>query len=221
MWNWQITPQLSLTNAGRIDHLALARDGFVAAGNPYTQAAYNSATITAPSFNSGLVYQPTSNDTFRLLVGRGLQAPSLFDFGLQIFAKVGPFQLTLAGDPNIKPTTVTNYEVDYDRLVPPLDSTFTAAVYYQLNRDFMISAVNSPQVVTGTNIVELSQNFGNAEALGGEFGVHGSSDAGWRWNLSYSLFTVHQDLAYAPPVIPYDFTNSTPTSEVVFGLGYS
>jgi iron complex outermembrane receptor protein len=221
MWNWQITPQLALTTAGRIDVLMLGHDGSLAPGIPYTRAQYDSARLTAPSFNAGLVYRPTPVDTFRLLAGRGVQAPSLVDFGIQVTVPYGPYTIVAAGDPDIKPTTVTNYEADYDRAVPALGATLSAAVYYQINRDFLLSGISAPDVFSGYNVLGLSQNIGNAEALGGELGASGASPSCWRWNLSYALFTVRQNLIYLPPLTPFDFSNSTPESQLVFGLGYS
>jgi len=221
MWNWQITPRLALTIAGRIDVLTLGHNGSLAPGLPYTQAAYNAASLTAPSFNAGLVYRPTSRDTFRLLAGRGVQAPSLVDFGVQVVVPYGPTSLLAAGDPDVKPTSVTSYEADYDRSVPALGATLSAALYVQINRDFLLSGISAPDVPEGDTILGLSQNIGSAQALGGELGASGTTRSGWRWNLSYSLFTVRQDLTYLPPSSPYDFAGSTPVSEVVFGLGHS
>ncbi len=83
MWNWQITPELSLTNAIRVDDLHLHYSGTPAAGTGFTVADYNHATFIVPSFNSGLVFNLTEQDTLRLMLARGVQLPSLVDFGLQ------------------------------------------------------------------------------------------------------------------------------------------
>jgi outer membrane receptor for ferrienterochelin and colicins len=221
MWNWQITPQLSLTNAGRIDHLAVSFAGTTVPGNPATVADFNAATITAPSFNSGLVYQPDPNDTIRALVGRGVQAPSLVGLGVQAAVQHGPFNVVLAGDPNLKPMTVTNYELDYDRVLAAIDSTVSAAVFYQVNRGFQLSAPRALPSFHGANILLLSSNIGNMQGVGGELSLDGSSPGGWRWDISYSLFGAHQEFTYRVPQIPYDFNTATPTSEIVAKLGYS
>jgi iron complex outermembrane receptor protein len=221
MWNWQITPQLSLTNAGRIDHLAVSFNGTLVPGNPATLADFNNATITAPSFNSGLVYQPDPNDTIRALVGRGVQAPSLAGLGLQSSVPKGPFNVVLAGDPDLKPMTVTNYELDYDRALAPIESTVSAAVFYELDRGFQLAAPSAPPSFHNGNILLLSSNIGNMQGVGGELSLHGASPGGWRWNVSYSLFGAHQEFTYRVPAIPYDFNTSTPTSQVVALLGYS
>jgi iron complex outermembrane receptor protein len=220
MWNWQITPQLSLTNAGRIDHLALSFAGTTVPGNPATVADFNAATITAPSFNSGLVYQPDPNDTIRALVGRGVQAPSLIGLGFQAVVEV-PIHLVLTGDPDLKPMTVTNYELDYDRALAPIYSTVSAAVFYEVDRGFQLSAPSAPPSFHNGNILLLSSNIGNMQGIGGELSLNGSSPGGWRWDLSYSLFGAHQEFTYQVPQIPYDFNTATPTSQIVAKLGYS
>jgi hypothetical protein len=47
MWNWQITPDLSLTNAVRIDDLHLRYSGTLAAGTGFTVADYNPGLFNA------------------------------------------------------------------------------------------------------------------------------------------------------------------------------
>jgi iron complex outermembrane receptor protein len=221
MWNWQITPQISLTNSGRVDHLALHIQEPWLAGDPYSMAQFNRATITAFSFNSGLVVQPTANDTLRLLVGRGLQAPSLIDFGYERSSLAGKLQLIMVGNPDLRPSNVTNVELDYDRQVAALSATLTAAVYYQTDRDFLLSPIDISPVLNGGRLYAFSHNYGNAHALGGEFGINGTSGTGWRWNATYSLFTAHENLFNSPPVVPFDFNTATPTSVIDFGLGYT
>jgi iron complex outermembrane receptor protein len=221
MWNWQITPQLALTNAGRIDHLALSFAGTTLPGNPATLADFNAATITAPSFNSGLVYQPDASDTIRALVGRGVQAPSLVGLGVQAAIVLGPVHVVLAGDPDLKPMTVTNYELDYDRALAPILSTVSAAVFYQVDRGFQLSAPSAPPTFRGADVLLLSGNIGNMQGLGGELSLDGSSPGGWRWDLSYALFGAHQEFTYRAPEIPYDFNTATPTSQIIAELGYS
>jgi len=221
MWTWQITPQLSLTNAGRIDRLDLNRETPLAQPNKYTLAQYQNATVTAPSFNSGLVFQPTDNDTFRLLLGRGVQAPSLIVYGVQQAVQAGPTRIVLAGSPDLHASTTTNYEVDYDRVLPALQSTLTTAVYYEVNRDLLAFGGNAPPQYANGVLSEYSQNIGSDTVAGAEIGIKGSNPAGLRWNFSYSLASVHQKLTSAPPVIPFNFNNATPVSAIDFGAGYS
>jgi hypothetical protein len=121
----------------------------------------------------------------------------------------------------LKASTLDNYEVDYDRQLPALDSAASIAAYYQVDRDFLLSPIDIVPQISGQFLEALSQNYGYATAFGGELGVHGANEAGWRWNASYSLFTVHQRLSLAPPVIPFNFADATPTSAIDVGLGYT
>ena len=50
-------------------------------------------TLTEPSFNSGLVWKVTGEDTLRLTAARGVQLPTLTDQGLQVAAgQVAPLE---------------------------------------------------------------------------------------------------------------------------------
>ena len=95
MWDWQITPSVSLTNAVRYDHFLLHQSGFLLPDVGFPASAFAGRTINEPSFNSGLVWKPTERDTFRLLAGRGLQLPSIYDLGLQDREPPGPNGLGL------------------------------------------------------------------------------------------------------------------------------
>lgn len=221
MWNVQAASQLSLTAAGRVDHLVLSRADPLPGLSPQSLTSYHTS-LTAPSFNLGAVYQPSGDDTLRLLVGRGVQAPSLLDFSVQYVIPVNQFLYAgFLGDPGAKPATVTNYEFDYDRTIGALDSTASTAIYYQVEQGFLISGLSAGfSVIAPPALLALSSNLGNATAAGGEVSLHGSTDT-WRWNLAYSLFTVHPQLDRAAPLIPFNFNTATPTSEVAFGLGYT
>lgn len=226
MWKWQITPQLALTNAGRIDRLVVHRGDPLTTGDPYSQADYAKAQFTAPSFNSGLVYQPTDNDTFRLLVGRGVQAPSQIEFGFDsqqtVETSFGPITTVAVGNPYLKASTTTNYEFDYDRALRAVDSTLSTAFYYSQVRDMLSFGPNLPAVFNYPYLQYTAANIGNGESFGAKIVLNGSNAAGWRWNLGYTLTVVRAHLTYSgPPATPYDFNNSTPASAIVFGLGYS
>ena len=190
MWNWQITTDLALTNAVRFDHLMLNYAGTPVAGIRYTIADYNDARLSEVSFNSGLVYKPTSEDTFRLLAARGVQAPSLVDFGLQTTNVLGGVPVSFIGNPSPDAASVTNYEFDYDRTLTTIDAVLRTAVYYQRTDDLLTSALNAPLGYGAGGLVSYAQNIGSSTAAGGEIGLKGTSDAGIRWNASYSYISI-------------------------------
>ncbi len=193
MWNWQITPDLSWTNAVRSDTLALRYAGTPAAGSGFTLGDYNHAGFTALSFNSGLVDELTTLDTLRLMAARGVQVPSLVDFGQQApFGALGP--AVVAGDPNIRPTIVHNIELDYDRGVPARGSTLRTAVFAQRSDDIISQPLSSPvQFGAGGAPLLLSSNVGSSSAIGAEIGIKGHSASGLRWNFSYAFVATSDD----------------------------
>jgi len=224
MWDWRISPELSVTNALRVDNLRLRYSGTPVEGSGFTLADYNNAGFTVASFNSGLVFQPTHKDTFRLMAARGVQAPSLVDFGLQIPAgALGA--AAVAGNPDVHPTLVYNLELDYDREIPAIGSTSRASVFYQRNEDLISEPFSSPPVVGTTGIpLLLASNVGHGDAMGAEFGVRGHSTTGVRWNLSYSfVVTVDSTTLNEGPVStsPASYTDSVPRHVVVAGIGYT
>jgi iron complex outermembrane receptor protein len=224
MWDWRISPGVSVTNALRVDNLRLRYSGTPAAGSGLTPADYNDAGFTVASFNSGVVFQPTNQDTIRLMAARGVQAPSLVDFGLQIPAgTIGA--AAISGNPDVHPTLVYNLELDYDREIPSIGSTSRASVFYQRNEDLISEPFSSPPVVGAMGIpLLLASNVGHGDAIGTELGVRGHSTTGLRWNLSYS-FVVTTDattLNSGPvPTSAASYSDSVPRHVVVAGIGYT
>ena len=224
MWNWQLTPDLALSNAVRFDHLMLNYAGTPVAGIRYTIADYNNARLSEVSFNSGLVYKPTNEDTFRLLAARGIQAPSLVDFGLQTSNILGGMPISFIGNPSLDAASVTNFEFDYDRTLSTIDAVLRTAVYYQRTDDLLTSALNAPLGHGAGGLVSYAQDIGSSSAAGGEIGLKGTSDFGIRWNASYSLISIvdHFNLGTLSGFSGLlDYQHGSPASIVDIGAGYS
>lgn len=224
MWNWQIDPQFAFTAAGRLDHLLLFRTDPYSALLSAPPPDSNQQGLTEPSFNLGLVDQPTDEDTLRWLVGRSVQAPSLIEFGIDHqfppqFLSMLP-SIPFAGSPDVKATTTTNYEMDYDRILPVLQSTLRTAVYLNQTRDTLASALDTGLSDSSGVMKSYPQNIGNGQALGGEIGLQGSDSSGLSWNISYALAGVTSQTIGELPQTPERFSNATPTSMLDFGLGY-
>jgi outer membrane receptor for ferrienterochelin and colicins len=220
-WNWQVNPELTFTAAGRLDHLVLFRT------DPYTIADLNTAVqtnnkaLTEPSFNLGLVYQPTDTDTLRWLVGRSVQAPSLIDFGADFQFHFGPVIVLYAGNPDLKAETTTAYEMDYDKSLHALQSNLHIGVYFNQIRDILSPSLDVPLVANNGVLESYAENIGSGQALGGELGLQGANTAGWRWNVAYTLAAVTASTISAPPQTPERFANAAPVSVVDVGFGYS
>jgi outer membrane receptor for ferrienterochelin and colicins len=231
MWDWQITPSLSLTNAVRYDHFVLHQQGFLVPGVGFPSSAYNGHTIDEPSFNTGLVWKATDQDTFRLLAARGLQLPSIYDLGLQDRQPPGPDgqSYLFLGQPRAKAAVVSNLEFDWDRTIPALASTLRTAFFVQRTSDILTNPYEAEPSGDGvlTNGVEeqraVAANVGYSSALGAEIGVRGHSASGFRWNASYSFIAISDHLSINQNGIfsPQDYQHGTPTHSVVLGGGYS
>jgi iron complex outermembrane receptor protein len=212
MWNWQVNPAIAVTNALRFDYLSLNRNG-ITGNNGWTNANYNGVTHLEPSFNSGVVYKVTDQDTIRLTAARGVQVPSLIDLGS-----------TGSGNPNISPSIVMNYELGYDRDVPQLLSTFHGSLYYQTD-DSLINRLGGPRQPAPTRSARLADNVGSATETGFEIGLTGKSDSGLRWNLSYNFASVSQNVTVNPAgsvaTSPLLLSKGTPQHTIIAGAGYS
>jgi outer membrane receptor for ferrienterochelin and colicins len=225
MWDWQITPALSFTNSLRIDYLTLYHSGTLVPGTGFSDSDYNDSTLAQPSFNSGLVYKLTDQDTIRLTAGRGLQVPSLLDYGFQLLiAPAPPVTLGISGSPTIQPTAVWNLELAYDRAIPAIESAVTTAVFLQRNDNILTVAGDTPlRPLTRGTIGSLSQNSGYSDAVGGEVGIKGQSPSGFRWNASYTFEAISDHLDINQPTVtsPQNYQDGTPISSVVLGGGYT
>ena len=225
MWDWQMTPSLALTNAVRVDHLLLHFAGTLLPTSGLTTAAYNATTLTEPSFNSGLVWKLTDEDTLRLSLARGVQLPTLLEYALQVPAGLyNPF-VSYAGRPDLAPSIVWNAEVDYDRGRPAIGSVLRTALFAQRIDDIIswpfgallsFSAVHAP--------VFFSDNVGYSTAAGMELELKGHADSGFRWNARYALVstTNHTPLGQGPVLTgTVDYAHSTPDHVLTGGIGYA
>jgi iron complex outermembrane receptor protein len=224
MWDWQVTPTVSFTNAVRLDHVQVDYNGTPLAGSGLTVSQYNATTMTEPSFNSGVVWKVTGEDTLRLLGARGVELPTLMDQGLQIPAgEVEP--VALLGRPNVRPSVVYNVELDYDRTIPRIDSTLRTALFWQRTDDVISWPFGGSFVITpGGMPAMVAANVGYTTAAGVEIGLKGHSESGWRWNASYALTatTDHTSLNQGPVLSStVNYACSAPRNVVIAGLGYS
>lgn len=181
MVDWTITPDLSLTNSGRLDFVS-----------PSNVGAYVYHTITAYSFNTGLVYKAGADDTLRLLAGRSNQIPSM---------------LMLLRVPGIKPSSLMKYQGTWDHALATISSTVHASVYYQSITRTMVYGV---------------LNGGDVSSTGVEASLQGANTDGWSWNGSINYRTVGGGLHFTPSsALGYalDFEKTMPKCILTFGLG--
>jgi len=235
MWDWAIADGVTLTNAARIDKWQLSRDG-------EPQVRFPLATVPTPfddedferdyiglNINSGLVIKPTNVDTVRLTYARGLQLPSQFMMGFleesSVPARYGlPFDYVIyMGNPTLTPTTVTNYEVSWDRALPSLDADMRLSVFHQIHENLMSPIGSNPSGLRG-NIADFTdENVGNSRAWGGEIGLAGKIGPVWRWGINYTYEIVNDDFTVNQRGASYPllFEGGTPRHRVNGHLGYT
>ncbi len=217
MWSWQISPELSLTSAIRLDHLTLGRGGAVPTNYPFTNADWSQA-LDEISYNFGLVWSLSAQDTVRVIVGRGVQLPSLVASGALLITT--PY-LNVTGIPTLRPTSVTNYEITWDRELPEAGANFQIAAFHQ-NTTNLVSVggafVNGPFALYAT-----PANIGSSRAFGIEFTASGKFDGSWHWTAGYRLETIVDRLLpmAAGGVDFVDYQHGTPKHLIKAGLGWA
>jgi iron complex outermembrane receptor protein len=205
MWNWQITPKVALTNSARIDSLGMYWDGpypTLKAGAP-TKDDYNNKSLNTFTYNSGLVWKVTDLDTVRVLLGRGVQLPSLLAFsylGSATTTYAPPYAI------NLKPSYQDSYEIGYDRRIPEINSNFSLKVFH----------------LVSTNLLAYARaNDGSSIQNGFEMELKGKSESGWRWNASYAFKSISDKIGLPAGTGTnlLNFEDGTPGSRLIAGIG--
>src|SRR5690606_336986 len=80
MWEWQLRDDLTLTLAAREDQRSLKRRGPIPADFGLSNADWD-IDLHVNSYNGALLWQVDARNVLRLNGGRGIQLPSLFNFG--------------------------------------------------------------------------------------------------------------------------------------------
>ena len=217
MWVWDIAPGLSLTNAVRLDHLMLNRSGFLPSWFPMTNADWE-RSLDEVSFNSGLVWNASHEDTVRLIASRGVQLPNLVELGALYMSAGG---LTVMGSPNVNPTTVTNFEIAWDRAVPELAAKLQLSAFYQDTRE--ISSVGGGGFLTSAGMIATPANIGSSKASGIELTAKGKFWGTWHWSIGYRWMTVKDDFIPAAQggIDFVDFEHTVPKDLLKLGLGWA
>jgi iron complex outermembrane receptor protein len=219
MWNRQVSTAVDITNALRLDSFALAHTGPLLVIPGRTQQIYDRDTITTPSFNSGAVVHLSDADTVRLTAARGLQIPSLTDFGLQLLQPPNIYNL---GVPGLRPASAWNAALSYDRSLAAIAGAANGSVFFQRNTNIIATAGSTPFKPFGADIVSTSQNIGSSNEIGVEFAVHGATSDGFRWNASYRYERITQDIRQG--LTPNEVTglaDGTPLHVILLGAGYT
>jgi outer membrane receptor for ferrienterochelin and colicins len=186
MWDFAATSRLSLTAAARLDHLSLERTGPEPQNFFYNRNAEWNRTIDSFSANLGAVYKISELDTWRATFARGIQLPSLEEFGgFQAVIVPGPFPISLGGNPTLQPAVVSNYQLSYDRILQALNAKASVKVFFQQTND-IIGTVNSTSLLfvppPGTGAEGVFANASNSTMTGFELAASGKIRGGFHWS---------------------------------------
>ncbi len=196
LWNWKLSDSVSWTNALRYDHFIMQREGTILLGSA-TISDYDRDTGDV-SFNSGLVYQASPKDTWRVHVARGVDLPSITELATQLQVS-GPVQLR--GNPRLGISTTMDTGMSYERAIPEYDMKAIGSVFYQFNDDMP----SSRQLSAGGGQFE---EYIDSRMVGFELGLDGKIGEPWNWGVSYSFSNIMDDYRASNPVQRYQDTNS-------------
>ncbi len=137
--------------------------------------------------------------------------------------------LLFLGNPGLSAASVDNVELDWDRALIGMHSTFRAAFFAQRTDNVISSAYDATPAFTGLfsgglpELTSVAANVGSSTAVGTELGLRGHSPSGFRWNASYSFISINDNLAINRGGLfsPQNYTQGTPTHVLVLGGGYS
>ncbi len=226
MWEHVFSDTLTMTNAARIDRFTLGRTGSFLALTPYTNASYDSRTMTEPSFNTALVWRPTEVDSFKAIVARGLTLPSLGEFGVangyaqsiplgSLNPVVVPGRVLIYGNPNLKTTRSDSYELSYERTLPDLGGSARIAAYHQELRDIRDLVIGGPVTLMPPTLTGSFLNVGNATVDGFDIDLKGKTGV-IRWGANYSYEKVRASVPHTYHI----YETSTPRHKINAQLGF-
>ncbi|MGB1077703.1 MAG: outer membrane beta-barrel protein, partial [Bdellovibrionales bacterium] len=138
--------------------------------------------------------------------------PSFVELGVQFFspASAAP-AFTAYGQPDNQSSIVHNFEIGYDRQLPPIDGAFTTAIFYQYN-DEMQGSSGEVSTLAGPIDQTLYANFGDSQMYGIELGLEGVYKQRWDWGANYTYVNVEDELRNqqnsAPRSAPHDYENT-------------
>jgi iron complex outermembrane receptor protein len=129
---------------------------------------------------AALIYQPSSDWTYKFLYGRAFRNPSAFD----LFYDDG---LAAAANPNARPEQVDTIEVDVERRLGKRMNLVTSAYAYRM-RDFLVGVYNDSGL-------GQTQNAGKIHAKGFEMELQARPASWLEATASYSIQQADDDVA--------------------------
>lgn len=216
MWDWKVAETVSLTNAVRIDNFALDYKGAVP--TPRLLSEFDSK-LTKASFNSGVVYKPTPEDTLRFTYGLANQLPAMFELG-GFYG--GPASV---GNPDLKPSSISNFELGYDHALPAINGSFGITAYRQKTKDVKATTGGTADriLVNGT-LTQTFINAGESSSWGMEADIRGAMAGGFTYGASYTWIDIDDNLTINKgplPTRPVYYEKATPKHKLQGNVGWT
>lgn len=224
MWNWQIKPALAWTTALRFDQVSYGSILPKSLDNMFFGRAGPALHVNQWSYNAGLVWNATPEDTLRLVASRGVQLPNLVQVRdtavVQVVNNGGNQYFMTNTIVDLKPSVVTNYEALWNRHFTEIDARLQIAVFHQIIGNVISIGAGT---VTGPGTPGLAPvNVGSSQSDGLEIGAMGRLDDAWHWSASYRLERISDNYGLIGSgrndLISYKDT--TPEHVLKAGLGY-
>ena len=218
MWEWNMRPAVTLTNAVRVDRINYGRSGYLPPNLGLSNAAWDRG-FTELSFNSGLVWLLSAADRVRFTLARGVQMPSLAGFGAILIPLpiAGIYQ---SGSPLLQPTIDMHYEIGWSRRLPWLGAQFGLSAYFDSIHG--VVAQFGSRVTVSPALVGGPTNIGDSRSQGLELSLKGRAGDHWRWRLGYSPQTIRDNFpGYAVQATLTDYEDTAPRHSADAQLGWS
>jgi iron complex outermembrane receptor protein len=220
MWNWQIKPALAWTAALRFDKVAYDS---ILPKDPATQLSRVGPAlhINQWSYNAGLVWNATPDDTLRLVASRGVQLPNLIQVRDTAVVQVGDGGQHDATNVivSLRPSVVTNYEALWNRRFTEIDARLQIAVFHQTTSNVISIGAGTVDAPGTPGLPPV--NVGSSQSNGVEIGGMGRWDDVWRWSASYRFERIDDNygLSGAGRNDLISYKDTTPEHVVKAGLG--
>jgi iron complex outermembrane receptor protein len=218
--------RINFSIAGRIDHLWLNQGGAPQTPVIDPPSAYD-RVFTRLSFNAALLVQVGANGQLRLNGGRGIQSPSLVDFGLRTRLPLGaaPIPIYATGDPRIEPATVWSGELGYAQRLGT-STRLEASGFFTRTTNAIASPGDLPtyQLVNLPALSALTRfaNVGSFDTYGVSISGSGRLIQHLGWLANYTWTHVHEALPSGGPpfAIALAPASTTPRHVANIGLDY-
>ncbi|MCH4090915.1 TonB-dependent receptor plug domain-containing protein [Acetobacter sp.] len=210
VWDYRILPELTLTNAVRVDSFLVSSvKSPIMVNAPTAPARY----YVEPSFNSRIRYDAGDLGTFGLNAARGIQLPALFDFAPTTM--LGP--VTIINNPSLAPSTTINIGFNYSHGIKPLDGSLSIALFAQRTSEMLGTPFASNySYVPPASLTMFPQNYNRVDDAGGEIRLEGKTDFNLHWDLSYAMASVRDPNKSSA----INFQRQTPVNTVIGGFEY-